>query len=77
MFGNLGKILKVISGVGAVVSAGKKVWYMIKKDVPRVTCDRCGGSGNEPGSGTPSVQKCNKCKGSGRIRETEQEKKSN
>jgi hypothetical protein len=66
-----GRILKILSGIVSVVPIVKDLWYMIKRDVPRVPCDICGGSGIKPGSGTPSVEKCTKCGGSGKIRETE------
>lgn len=66
-----GKFLKVLSGLAVVVEGGKKLWYMVKKDVPRVDCPRCKGSGNEPGDGVPPVAKCNRCGGSGRVRSTD------
>jgi RecJ-like exonuclease len=66
-----GKIFKIVAAVAGIIPGVKQIWYMIKKDVPRVTCNRCNGSGMEPGTGTPSMEKCHKCNGSGKIRSTE------
>jgi len=69
-----GKIFKILGGIASVIPVVKDIWYAVKKDVPRVTCPVCKGSGQivnaDPANTTP-LSTCPKCKGSGKVRSTE------
>lgn len=65
-----GKIFKILAGIASVIPVVKDLWYQVKKDVPRVPCDDCSGTGKKPGT----TENCPKCNGTGKIRSTELKK---
>lgn len=72
-------IFKTLGLASSLFAAGSKLWYAIKKDVPRVICPGCEGKGKvwiyaRPDK-TPdpldTLNTCPLCKGEGKIRKTE------
>jgi ribosomal protein L40E len=59
---------KLLVSIASVIPIVKDIWYSVKKDVPRVICDKCMGGGQIDGV------KCNKCNGTGKMRSTEADK---
>jgi len=56
---------KILATVASSIPIVKSIWYAVKKDVPRVACDQCGGQGKK------GDDQCKKCNGTGKIRQTE------
>lgn len=73
------KIFSVLAKVVTAVPIVKDLWYAIKKDVPRVLCPACNGSGKafvyhrEDKKPDPLdvIVQCPVCSGAGKVRETD------
>jgi hypothetical protein len=74
-----GKLFSILGKVVSVIPLVKELWYVVKKDVPRVVCPTCAGTGkvwirHRPDKQPDSMDTqntCPLCNGSGKIRSTD------